>query len=126
VLDGFDLRIEADLARQKWQCLLALLENTGAASNLRYTPPRATTLSCVMPRYYFDTQTNGQVIPDREGLDLPGEDAARREAGKALADMAKDVLPTSSPRQLSVEVRDEEKLLLVARLMFQIARAKDN
>jgi hypothetical protein len=78
-----------------------------------------------MPRYYFDTQANGQVIRDPDGLDLPGEDAARREAASALADMAKDVLPNATARQLSVEVRDEEKLLLVARLMFEIAQGTD-
>jgi hypothetical protein len=79
----------------------------------------------VMARYYFDTRDNERFISDDYGLELSGDDAARDEAARGLADLAKDVLPGSLRRQLSIEVRDEAKEpLLAARLTFEIARLR--
>jgi hypothetical protein len=76
-----------------------------------------------MPRYYFDTRDNDNFLRDEEGLDMAGDDAARNEASRGLAEMARDVLPGSIKRQLAIEVRDAAKLpLMAARLVFEIAR----
>ena len=78
-----------------------------------------------MPRYYFDTRDDDRFIHDDEGLELLGDDAARDEAARGLADLAKDVLPGASRRQLSVEVRDAAREpLLAASLTFEVARLK--
>jgi hypothetical protein len=76
-----------------------------------------------MPHYYFDTRDNDWFTEDDQGQELPGDDAARDEASRGLADLAKDVLPGCIRRQLSVEVRDAARRpLLAARLTFEIAR----
>jgi hypothetical protein len=76
-----------------------------------------------MPRYYFDTRDNDLFIADEDGLDLSGDNAARDETSRGLADMAKDVLPGAMRRLLSVEVRDAARQpLLAARLTFEVAR----
>ena len=75
-----------------------------------------------MPRYFFDTRDNEQFIPDEDGLELSGDEAARGEASSALATMARDVLPAAGRRSLSVVVRDEAKRpVLVAKLIFDVA-----
>jgi hypothetical protein len=43
----------------------------------------------VVRRYYFHTE-NGQSQRDRDGVDLPGLDAARHEAVRALCDILKE------------------------------------
>lgn len=42
-----------------------------------------------MPRYYFHTE-DGQPLCDRDGVDLGGLDAARREAVRALGEILKE------------------------------------
>ena len=60
-----------------------------------------------MPRYYFDWQDDTRLMRDEDGLDLPGMEAARREAASGLPDLAKDVLlSTDNMRELSITVRD--------------------
>jgi len=39
-----------------------------------------------MPRYYFNSQ-DGEPVSDTEGLDLPDDDAARREALALLGEI---------------------------------------
>src|SRR4051812_18072207 len=57
-----------------------------------------------MPRYFFDE--NG--TRDRDGLDLAGREQARRQAIKALPDMARDVLPDGKELTLAVAVREAD------------------
>jgi hypothetical protein len=65
------------------------------------------------------------LVADDEGLEFSGDDAARDEACRGLADLAKDVLPGALRRHLSVEVRDAAKEpLLAARMTFEVARLR--
>jgi hypothetical protein len=78
-----------------------------------------------MPRYYFDMHEDDLVNADPVGSDLPEHEAARAEAVLALAQWAKDVLPTRRVRSLSIRVRDEtKKLILVAELLFKVTRVR--
>lgn len=75
----------------------------------------------MVPRYFFDTR-DGELIRDEIGIDLDGMEAARDEATRGLADFARDALPGSLRRQLSIHVRDEfERALLTASLWFEVA-----
>jgi hypothetical protein len=75
-----------------------------------------------MPRYFFDTRDNSHLIRDEEGLELDGIKAARNEATRGLADLAKDAIPGTIRRELAVEVRDgADRALLRAALWFEVA-----
>ena len=61
-----------------------------------------------MPRYFFDTDDGTEQLRDEVGLELAGDQAARDEATRGLAEMAKDYLPGGPPqRSLAVWVRCE-------------------
>jgi hypothetical protein len=78
-----------------------------------------------MPRYFFDFRDGDHSTTDDDGINLAGLDAARDEAARALAEMARDVLPGSARRVLVAEVKDEAKQpLLEARLVFEVARLR--
>ena len=75
-----------------------------------------------MPHYYFDTRDGLERITDDVGLDFDNLHAARGEATRGLADLAKEALPGSERRELSIEVRDHmRRLLLRAALWFEVA-----
>ena len=75
-----------------------------------------------MPHYYFDTRDGLELITDDVGLDFDNLHAARDEATRGLADLAKETLPGSERRELSIEVRDHMRRLLVrAALWFEVA-----
>ncbi len=61
-----------------------------------------------MPRYFFDTRDDGQVLADDVGLDLSGIEQARTFAAKSLAELALDALPGATRRCLGVDVSDEQ------------------
>jgi hypothetical protein len=75
-----------------------------------------------MPRYYFDASEDGSFVRDDEGVVLASTSAASDAAAKALGEMAIDVRPGALRRDLQIEVRDAERVLLVATLMLEIAR----
>ena len=75
-----------------------------------------------MPRYYFDVRDDSRVITDDEGVELADEEAATHAAAQALGEMARDVPRGTVQRDLSIEVRNQKGVLLVARLMLAIAR----
>ena len=78
-----------------------------------------------MPLFYFDVRDNDRLLPDEDGLELPGVEEARHEAARALAEIAKDVVPGSTSRELAIEVRDETKQpLLRTMLRFEIERLR--
>jgi hypothetical protein len=52
--------------------------------------------------YYFDTRDNGTFIEDVMGIELPDLASAKRQAALSLAELARDVLPDSIKRVLSV------------------------
>ena len=72
-----------------------------------------------MPRYFFDTRDGDTFIADDIGREFPGLDEVKAEAALSLADLARDVLPEVRRRVLIVEVRDESRPVLEARLTFE-------
>jgi hypothetical protein len=75
-----------------------------------------------MPHYFFDTRDGPDFVRDELGVELDGIEAARDEATRGLADLARDALPGAMRRELAVEVRDAaDKALLRASLWFEVA-----
>ena len=72
-----------------------------------------------MPLYFFDTRDNDSFIEDEVGLELPDLQAVKDQAALSLAELARDVLPGSIKRTLTVEVRDERQPVLRANLIFE-------
>lgn len=72
-----------------------------------------------MPLYFFDTRDDDTFIEDDIGLHYPDLDAAKLEAGRALAELARDVIPGSLKRELAVEVRDQFGPVLATRMTFE-------
>ena len=72
-----------------------------------------------MPLYFFDTRDNDSFIGDDVGLDYPDLAAVKIEAGRSLAELARDVIPGSLKRELAVEVRDRFGPVLTARMSFE-------
>ena len=66
-----------------------------------------------MPRYFFDTYDGDQFVPDSNGLELPDLAAAKREAQRALADIARDALPAGDQRTYFICVKDETGQVLL-------------
>ena len=69
--------------------------------------------------YFFDTRDNGTFIEDNIGIDLIDLDAVKTQAAVSLAELARDVLPGSMKRVLSVEVRDGIQPILRDVLTFE-------
>lgn len=61
-----------------------------------------------MPRYFFDTQ-NGEFSGDEDGTKCASLGDARKLALRALADLARDNIPSGHVTELSVWVRDEKQ-----------------
>jgi hypothetical protein len=72
-----------------------------------------------MPRYFFDTRDESYFLSDDEGCDFPDLGAVKTEAARALAELARDVIPGHLQRRLAVEVRDEYGPVMVAVLTFE-------
>jgi hypothetical protein len=76
-----------------------------------------------MPRYFFDSRDGDKFIPDELGLELPNVEAARDQAALALAEIAKDVLPGSTRREIVIVVRDGAPVLETS-LIFEARRPR--
>lgn len=72
-----------------------------------------------MARFYFDSRDNDDFIEDDEGLEFPDLEAVKIQAAKALAELARDVIPGSLKRNLAIEVRDEQGPVLRAMMSFE-------
>jgi hypothetical protein len=70
-------------------------------------------------RYFFDTRDNGTLIEYDLGLEFADLDAVKTQAALSLAELARDVLPGSIRRVLSVEVRDSLQPILRDVLTFE-------
>lgn len=69
-----------------------------------------------MPRYFFDVHDGTRFTADEIGVELDGVEAARQEAGSALAGFAMN-LRDGQPHEVVIEVKDEAgQRLLVAKL----------
>ena len=77
-----------------------------------------------MKRYYFDLRDGDAVSVDEEGLELPDFEAVKEEAARLLVDMAKGAVRgrrfDGFGRGVDVEVRDEDGLVLQAKVTFEI------
>ena len=73
-----------------------------------------------MPRYYFDLDDGKQFRSDNEGSELANDEAARQEAIRTLAEVAKDVLPNDGQQlDMFIHVRNSDgKHLLQVMLNF--------
>jgi hypothetical protein len=60
-----------------------------------------------MTRYYFDVVEDGRTSVDTEGTELPDANAARVEATLALAEIARDALPGTRRKEITMTVRDQ-------------------
>jgi hypothetical protein len=69
--------------------------------------------------YFFDTRDNGTFVEDNVGIELADLEAVKRQAALSLAELARDVLPGSIKRALSVEVRDAARPILTDLLTFE-------
>jgi hypothetical protein len=74
-----------------------------------------------MSHYYFDTRDNDKFVLDEIGVEIATLAKVKRAASEAMADFAKDVLPGSVVRTLSIEVRDGSGPVLRVVLRFEIA-----
>jgi hypothetical protein len=74
-----------------------------------------------MPRYFFDIDDGRTLTPDETGLELDDVEAVRREAIKALPEIAQEVLPEDERRQVVVTARDSAgRRILTARLTLTV------
>ncbi|WP_441268103.1 DUF6894 family protein [Bradyrhizobium sp. 215_C5_N1_1] len=73
-----------------------------------------------MPRYYFDTRDNEAFSADEIGVEIPSLEQVKTTASAAMVDFAKDALPGSVVRILTIEVRDEFGPVLRVSLRFEI------
>jgi hypothetical protein len=70
-------------------------------------------------RYFFDTRDNGDFFEDDIGLELADLAAVKKQAALSLAELAREVLPGSIKRVLSVEVRSALQPVLRDVLTFE-------
>jgi hypothetical protein len=60
-----------------------------------------------VPRSYFDTLEDGQVISDEDGLEFASLEAAEYEAARSAAEIGRDQLPKGVAPEITVRIRDE-------------------
>jgi hypothetical protein len=69
--------------------------------------------------YFFHTRDNDTYLQDDVGLEFETLAEARDQSAISLAEMARDVLPGSIRRVLSVEVAEGPDPVLIATLAFE-------
>ena len=72
-----------------------------------------------MATYFFDTRDNDEFVEDDLGIEFDDLEAVKFEAARALAELARDVIPGSLKRILTVEVRDRQGPVLKAVMTFE-------
>ena len=73
----------------------------------------------MVTRYFFDSRDNGDFVEDEVGGEYPDLLAVKVEAARALAEVARDVIPGSVKRELAIEVRDRLGPVLKALMSFE-------
>ena len=77
-----------------------------------------------MIRYYFDIRDGDELVPDEEGLELPGLQAAQLEAAASLLGIAKDTNDNHERLQMAIEVRTAEGPAFEVAFLFEVRRTK--
>ena len=73
-----------------------------------------------MPRYFFRTTSNDQVIEDSAGAEFASEDKMRAAAIRTLPMMALDELPDGATHEFAIDVSDEAgEVIFRATLSFK-------
>jgi hypothetical protein len=62
-----------------------------------------------MPRFYFDVREGSTFLVDENGLEFSSLDEAEQEAIRGGVSMGKHQLPRGDTREVTVEVRDEDR-----------------
>lgn len=65
-----------------------------------------------MPRFYFDLYDNDQLTTDDEGIELSSLSEAHSQVQTMLPDIARDTMPDSDRRDLTVIVKGSNKCAL--------------
>jgi hypothetical protein len=80
-----------------------------------------------MTIYYFDFRDGSELVIDEEGIELRDVLAAQVEAGRAVADFARDAirLEGAQGQQVIVGVRDAHGPVMQVTLSFEIARKQE-
>ena len=74
-----------------------------------------------MPCYHFDSHDGVRFTTDETGVELDGIKAARQEAARRLAELAREIVPDDDRREVVIEVKDETgQRVLVAKLSVRI------
>jgi hypothetical protein len=79
-----------------------------------------------MPRYFFDTYDGRFDLIDEEGHELPDRAAARREATRALAEMAADGLSQARSRIFRLQIRDGSGQWFEAEINYRCREIADD
>jgi hypothetical protein len=72
---------------------------------------------CSMPHYFLDIRDHEGLHQDVQGADFPDLEAAKLEARRTLADMAKDAIRRSDHTTIAIEIRvdaHQPELLVIA------------
>ena len=82
-----------------------------------------------MPRFFFDyhvvpRQGHSQIEPDEEGLDIADAESACIQAIVALTEIAQDLLPRLNHREIAIEIRDEQGVLVKTRILFELDKLR--
>jgi hypothetical protein len=73
-----------------------------------------------MTRYFFDFQDGSESTVDDHGVELTSLHEARAEATKALAEVAREILPDDGcEHEFSIVVREGERPVLLTKLSFE-------
>jgi hypothetical protein len=74
-----------------------------------------------MATFYFDFQDDGELLPDREGLDFESFGEAKRQAIRALTEITQETLPKHNHHVFAVSIRNADaRTLLRASIVFDI------
>ncbi|KFL29438.1 hypothetical protein JP75_21010 [Devosia riboflavina] len=62
-----------------------------------------------MRRFYFEIALNDDIKEDADGVDLPDDGAARREAVMTIASIAAEAIPQDGPLDIAIRVLDDRE-----------------
>jgi len=62
-----------------------------------------------LPQFHFDVRDGPMFVPDEDGVELDGLDAAKHEATEAALEISRDRLASGDSRAVTIEVRNEHR-----------------